>query len=172
MVKKIFAFLLLCITLFSGYLIVQTLRFTSRQRAVKVLHAPSLSQSSIQNFQKAVGFKTVSYQDSSLLDTAQFMGFQRFLEKAYPLLHRRLSREPVNTYTLLFHWKGKEAALPPAILMAHMDVVPVEEASLPLWKVDPFAGVIKDGYIWGRGAWDNKINLISIMAKKKVFYIL
>jgi len=47
--------------------------------------------------------------------------------------------------------------------MAHLDVVPVEEASKPLWTVDPFGGVAKDGFIWGRGAVDNKMNLISML---------
>ncbi len=38
-------------------------------------------------------------------------------------------------------------------LVHHMDVVPASPAS---WSVDPFSGVIKDGYIWGRGALDMK----------------
>ena len=31
------------------------------------------------------------------------------------------------------------------------------------WSVDPFAGTIRDGYIWGRGSWDDKGNLLSIL---------
>src|SRR4029077_5048515 len=42
---------------------------------------------------------------------------------------------------------------PPLLLVAHTDVVGVER---PSWSVDPFAGVIKDGYVWGRGARDDK----------------
>ncbi|HUO51386.1 MAG TPA: M20/M25/M40 family metallo-hydrolase [Gemmatimonadaceae bacterium] len=41
----------------------------------------------------------------------------------------------------------------PVILMAHMDVVGVERAH---WSVDPFAGEIKDGVLYGRGAIDDK----------------
>jgi acetylornithine deacetylase/succinyl-diaminopimelate desuccinylase-like protein len=41
----------------------------------------------------------------------------------------------------------------PLLLMGHTDVVGVERAK---WSVDPFAGVVKDGYVWGRGARDNK----------------
>src|SRR5690349_24378422 len=41
----------------------------------------------------------------------------------------------------------------PVILMAHMDVVGVEHDK---WSVDPFAAVIKDGYLYGRGAIDDK----------------
>ncbi|HJP92625.1 MAG TPA: M20/M25/M40 family metallo-hydrolase [Pyrinomonadaceae bacterium] len=41
----------------------------------------------------------------------------------------------------------------PIILLSHMDVVTAEPAS---WEVDPFAGVIKNDAIWGRGALDMK----------------
>jgi len=39
------------------------------------------------------------------------------------------------------------------VLLNHLDVVPATEAG---WEVDPFAGVIKDGYVYGRGAMDCK----------------
>lgn len=41
----------------------------------------------------------------------------------------------------------------PLLLMGHIDVVGVEREK---WSVDPFAGVIKDGYLWGRGSQDDK----------------
>ena len=41
----------------------------------------------------------------------------------------------------------------PLCLMSHVDVVPVEAER---WKVDPFLGEIRDGFIWGRGALDMK----------------
>jgi len=53
-------------------------------------------------------------------------------------------------------------------LVHHMDVVPATPAS---WSVDPFSGVIKDGYIWGRGAIDMKSNgvaqLMAMIALKR-----
>ncbi len=41
----------------------------------------------------------------------------------------------------------------PLLLMCHTDVVPVERER---WSVDPFAAVVKDGYVYGRGAGDDK----------------
>ena len=41
----------------------------------------------------------------------------------------------------------------PLLLMAHLDVVGVEREK---WTVDPFAAVIKDGYLYGRGSHDDK----------------
>lgn len=41
----------------------------------------------------------------------------------------------------------------PLLLTSHLDVVPAEKE---FWQEDPFGGVIKDGFIWGRGAVDMK----------------
>ena len=53
-------------------------------------------------------------------------------------------------------------------LVHHMDVVPAAPAS---WSVDPFSGLIKDGYVWGRGAIDMKGNgiaqLMAMIALKR-----
>jgi acetylornithine deacetylase/succinyl-diaminopimelate desuccinylase-like protein len=53
-------------------------------------------------------------------------------------------------------------------LVHHMDVVPADPAR---WSVPPFSGVVKDGYIWGRGALDMKsqgiIHLLSMVALKR-----
>jgi acetylornithine deacetylase/succinyl-diaminopimelate desuccinylase-like protein len=53
-------------------------------------------------------------------------------------------------------------------LVHHMDVVPV---SRQFWSVDPFAGLIKDGYVWGRGALDMKgqgiMQLMTLIALKR-----
>lgn len=48
--------------------------------------------------------------------------------------------------------KGTGSA-PALILLNHMDVVPVSRS---YWSVDPFSGLVRDGYIWGRGALDMK----------------
>src|SRR5690348_9525215 len=47
------------------------------------------------------------------------------------------------------------------LLVAHMDVVPVEKAR---WTVDPFSGVARDGYLYGRGAIDDKGMLAANLA--------
>jgi len=56
----------------------------------------------------------------------------------------------------------------PVILLAHMDVVGVERQR---WSVDPFAGEIRDGYLYGRGAIDDKgmlaANLMTMLLLKR-----
>jgi acetylornithine deacetylase/succinyl-diaminopimelate desuccinylase-like protein len=49
---------------------------------------------------------------------------------------------------------------PSLLLLAHEDVVPADAAD---WQVPPFSGLIKDGYVWGRGAVDIK-NLVAAHA--------
>ena len=49
----------------------------------------------------------------------------------------------------------------PVLLLNHMDVVPAEKGQ---WEVDPFEGVIKDGYVYARGALDDKsMGIVEMM---------
>ncbi len=56
----------------------------------------------------------------------------------------------------------------PVILLAHMDVVGVERER---WSVDPFAGEVRDGYLYGRGAIDDKgmlaANLMTMLLLRR-----
>ena len=51
----------------------------------------------------------------------------------------------------------------PIALLAHQDVVPVAPGTEKDWQQPPFDGVIADGFIWGRGSWDDKGNLYSML---------
>ncbi len=54
---------------------------------------------------------------------------------------------------LLVRLPGRDRAKKPILLLNHFDVVPVDRGQ---WSVDPFGGILKDGYVWGRGALDMK----------------
>lgn len=151
------------IALLVGIVLFKTFTFTSKQYTVKASPAPEATPEAIQHFQEAIHYKTISYGDPALLDSAQFNGFHRFLQATYPNVHQKMTLQKILDYSLLYKWEGKNANEKPYILMAHQDVVPIEEASKQLWTVDPFAGEVKDNFIWGRGTTDDKVNLISIM---------
>lgn len=89
--------------------------------------------------------------------------FAAYLQKTFPLTHRTLSLEKVNTHGLLYTWEGSDASLKPSVLMAHQDVVPVAEATVGQWTYPPFDGYFDGQFIWGRGSMDCKNNLIGIM---------
>lgn len=162
MIKKLLLVFLAIVIILAGILLFNTFRFTSKQLAIQALPAPELKPQSIAHFQEAISHKTISYGDSTLFDSTQFLGFRSFLEKTYPTIHAKISREIVAGYSLLYKWEGKNAELKPYVLMAHQDVVPIEEATRSKWTLDPFVAEVRDGYIWGRGTTDDKINLISI----------
>lgn len=112
---------------------------------------------------KAIQFQTVSVQQGETWNSAPFSAQRAWLESTYPAFHAAAKREIVNGESLLFTWQGADASLPPILLLAHMDVVPVESWSSEDWTNGPFSGAVKDGYVWGRGAIDDKGSLISIL---------
>src|SRR5438876_888335 len=111
----------------------------------------------------AIRFRTVSHQDPSEDDRTQFAGLRTFLARTYPKVHRSLVRELVNGDGLLYTWKGADASAKPVLLMAHQDVVPVEPGTEGRWVHPPFGGAIADGFVWGRGALDDKASLVFLM---------
>ena len=93
----------------------------------------------------------------------QLIAFHQFLADKFPLVHRSLKREVINKYSLLYTWQGSAPQEKPVLLLGHLDVVPVIPGTEADWKQPPYAGVVADGYIWGRGTLDNKVNIIGIL---------
>lgn len=162
--KKILSYLGLGLILLLAILIINTFRQTSKQMlGVKEAPDMNVSDSSISHLAEAIRFRTVSYQDVSLMDSTQFEKFIGFLAKTYPLLHSKLKHERVGEYSLLFEWQGKDQSLKPALLMGHYDVVPVIQGTEKMWKNLPFAGEVSGGYVYGRGTLDDKCTVIGIL---------
>jgi acetylornithine deacetylase/succinyl-diaminopimelate desuccinylase-like protein len=65
-----------------------------------------------------------------------------------------------NIITRLRGMGGK----PSLLLLSHLDVVAANRAE---WSVDPFGGIVKDGFVWGRGALDMKgMTAVELMTLK------
>jgi carboxypeptidase PM20D1 len=107
--------------------------------------------------QTLVRIPTVSYRDPEKQDQDAFDGFVEELRAQFPLLHSHLDLTRIHTHGLLFHWRGHSADKP-VVLMAHLDVVPVEGD----WQHGAFSGDIADGEIWGRGTLDDKGALVAV----------
>jgi len=112
---------------------------------------------------RALRFRTISFGGASGVDTTPFHDFQLYLQRTFPRLHAALTRERVGALSLLYRWAGSDTTLAPILLLAHQDVVPVEPGTEARWTEPPFGGSISDGYVWGRGALDDKDNLLGML---------
>lgn len=161
--KKLLQIIGIILLLVVAIILVKTFSFKSKQLIVAQYKPLVLSDSCVLHLQEAIRYKTISYDDPAKMDSSAFLGFQRFLMQTYPRVFSAMKVEKVNTFGLMLHWKGQSAKAKPVILMAHQDVVPIEEATKSKWDVDPFSGAVKNGFIYGRGAIDDKGSLIALL---------
>ena len=115
--------------------------------------------SSISALAQLIRCKTVSYYDSSLEDDAEFEKLISLLPKLYPNVFKVCEFKQLPDRALLFKWTGKER-VEPTVLMAHYDVVPVDETA---WEKPPFDAIIEDGVLWGRGSLDTKVTFNGVL---------
>ncbi len=122
-----------------------------------------MSDPSLDRFRELLRYPTYSHEGAGGVEEA-FAGFHAALERMFPLVHERLEREVVAQRTLLFRWRGAGDG-PPAVLMAHQDVVAVDDPAR--WTHPPFAAELTgegdETLVWARGALDDKAALIAIL---------
>ena len=121
------------------------------------------AQAAADSLGKAIRFRTISYQDASRFDASAFIGLHGFLAQTFVETHRRLQREVIENFSLLYTWPGSDPSLPPLLLLGHLDVVPADPRTEAEWTYPPFSGTVADGYIWGRGAMDDKVAVFGAM---------
>jgi carboxypeptidase PM20D1 len=147
---------------------VRTLLFSSRQDNFEPpVDAPSASDfdasGAVGRLATALTFRTISYPPPEPPARDEFRALHLWLGEAYPLVHARLELETVGELSLLYTWRGMDASLSPVVLMGHQDVVPVIPGTEDQWTHPPFDGVVADGWVWGRGAADNKATVIAVL---------
>lgn len=125
---------------------------------------PHADAAALDRLARLVAVPTVSKADVERTDWAAFDRFRAVLAECYPLVHGALELELVAGHTILMHWRGSGAG-PPAVLMAHQDVVDPGETDA--WSHPPFAAQLHgdgaDRALWGRGAIDDKGSLAGIL---------
>lgn len=120
-------------------------------------------EAAVQRFARSLTYPTISHDDRNNFDAAAFTGFREYLEQTYPLVHERMQRTVITGYSLLFYLPGSNPDLQPVLFMGHMDVVPVQDDTLDQWTHPPFAGVVENGIVWGRGSVDDKVGVIGLL---------
>ena len=154
--------MLALVLLLAGAVTVNTLRKGSRQMEVAPLAALALDEAgAATRLGEAVRLRTISSRDDAALNADQFTQFHALIQAKFPKVHATLKREVVADLSLLYTWEGRNPKAEPILFLAHQDVVPVAPGTEGDWQVPPFSGEVKDGYVWGRGSWDDKGNLMS-----------
>lgn len=157
-------FLVLSCTLSTLLLISCSSSKSVQQATTSVSQEYSFETSSALNrLSRAIQIETVSLEDEDEINFDQYDLFIQFLEKNYPNLHTESTVHRINDYTILFEWTGNQSNLNPGMFIGHYDVVPVKEDAVELWSHEPFSGEEADGFIWGRGALDDKSGILSVV---------
>ncbi|RDI65215.1 M20/M25/M40 family metallo-hydrolase [Nocardia pseudobrasiliensis] len=120
--------------------------------------APGVDDETAERLAAALRCATVSTEGGEPAD-AEFDRLAALLERFYPLAHSRLELARFG-HSRLYRWAGTEPGTA-AILLAHLDVVPVDDETR--WTHPPFAGVVDDEFVWGRGAIDDKSRALAIL---------
>ncbi|MBY6210349.1 M20 family peptidase [Microbulbifer agarilyticus] len=121
------------------------------------------AEQAAQRLADVIRFPTITQDEAPYLEPQPFIDFHNYLEAQYPAVTAFATRHVFNKYSLVYEFPGTNPELKPILLMGHMDVVSVDEDTLSDWTHPPFAGVISDGQIWGRGAIDNKASVMALM---------
>ena len=149
------------LAVFAAVIAVRTLRFTPKpQPGVSEEVFDFDKEAAVDALAQLVRCKTISYNDKSLEEDAEFDKLISLLPDLYPNVFKTCSFDQLPDRALLLRWPGKTAG-DPAVLMAHYDVVPVNEEN---WEKPPFAGVLEDGVLWGRGTLDTKVTFNGILS--------
>jgi len=164
MIRRITLSLSLVLAALIGVLAVNTLRHGSRQMRVGAFaQRPVDASAAAARLSGAVQLRTISWDAPSAASRGELVKLRTYLEDAYPHVHATLRREIIDDYSLLFTWAGQDPSAQPILLMAHQDVVPVAPGTEGQWQEAPFSGEMRGGFVWGRGSWDDKANLLAIL---------
>ena len=138
-----------------------TLLDSQQVEAEPVTELPIDTTAAAERLGGAIQFPTISDRNPAGFDSTAFLGLHDYLEDTFPGVHAQLTREVVNDMGLLYTWEGEDPSRPPIVLMAHTDVVPVD--SEEVWTYPPFSGAVEEGFVWGRGALDDKASAVGIL---------
>ena len=153
--------LLAALVVFLAVVAVRTARFTPKPQPEISTETHNFDKdAAVDALTQLVRCKTVSYNDPALEDDAEFDKLISLLPTLYPRVFDICSVRQLPDRALLLRWPGKNHG-DPAVLMAHYDVVPVNEEN---WEKPPFAGIIEDGILWGRGTLDTKATFNGIFS--------
>ena len=163
-IRNILLLAIAVIIILAGVLAFNTFTHGSRQLQVTAVPRAEVdAQGAAKRLAEAIRFQTISSYEKPDQHAKALRGMQAHIEKNFPEFHAAAKREIIAGYSLLYTWAGSDPRAQPIAFLAHQDVVPVAPGTEKDWQQPPFDGVISDGFIWGRGSWDDKGNLYSML---------
>ena len=140
--------------------VIRTLAFTSPEKSVETAESIAVDEKkAVSDLREMIKCKTVSDKTKENEDETEFDKFKTLLPKLFPNIYEKCEYEEIGERGLLYRYPGKTSSSP-TVLVAHFDVVSVEESQ---WQCDPFSAELKDGVLWGRGTLDTKTTLNGAM---------
>lgn len=185
--KKVLLIILGILVILVAVLLIKTYTYPFKKNTAETGEGwkPVKNDSALIRFSKGIKIPTVSTGSLGEFNYTPFDEFKEYLKTSYPLVYQNTENFEVNKYGLVFRLKGSNPALEPILFLSHMDVVPPGDADVknkeenifrpddkvlpPVskvaedWDYSPFAGVVANGRIYGRGAIDMKGMLFSLM---------
>ena len=153
--RLIFRSFLICLLGLLTLLAARTILFSSRQVAVEPVPVTLVPDGATTRLSEALQIPSLAESDCGV-----FEQLDSLLRIHFPNAFTQLQVERIGSGSLLLKWPGKQAKLNPILFMGHLDVVPADSAH---WIHPPFSGAIADGYIWGRGAIDDKMSVWAML---------
>ena len=134
-----------------------------------IVHHPQAEAQALDLAEKAIALRSVGGPGNK---TPEVAALYKAALVAGGWAEEEITISPVeDTAYLIARWRGTEPKLKPLVISGHMDVV---EAKPDDWKRDPFTPVVENGYLFGRGATDMKLDgtiaIASLIELKRAGY--
>ncbi|TVY75881.1 Carboxypeptidase S [Lachnellula suecica] len=140
----------------------------TEENVEKLFRSEAFKKLSAERLGGAVQIPTEDFDDMGPISKDKrwdvFYDLANYFKVTFPLLHKKLELEVVNSHALVYTWRGSDSSLEPIMLTGHQDVVPIAQDTLNQWKYPPFSGHFDGTYINGRGSHDCKNNVLAILA--------
>ncbi|WP_454623803.1 M20 family peptidase [Bradyrhizobium cenepequi] len=163
-IRNVLLLLLAATLVLAGAVAFNVLSRGSRQLQVAAIPRVAVdAEAAARRLAEGIRFKTISSFEKPEQHAQALRGMQAHIEKSFPAFHAAAKREIIAGLSLLYSWEGSDPRALPIALLAHQDVVPVAPGTDKDWQQPPYDGAIADGFVWGRGSWDDKGNLYSML---------
>lgn len=163
-IVTILIILLVLLIFVFAFILLRTAPFLRASEPVAPVELPVVEPEFVAgHLAEAVRCETIARKEEESADLSAFRELRRVLESLYPRVHASLEREIISDASLLYTWRGTNPELKPVLFAAHLDVVPADPATLDQWEHPPFAGIVADDYVWGRGTQDDKCSVIGLL---------